>query len=110
VPIARRPCFGPGDHGLEDRDASVWLGLGGDDVPRRDRVVGRGKHLFGCLRVVGAVREVAPVLAGELPVFARVVFAGAEATQLLVFGDVDSELDQDQPFACKPCSHWRICG
>jgi hypothetical protein len=60
-------------------------------------VVGLDEHVLQGLLVVGAVGEVAPVLAGQLPALERVALAGAEAAQLLVLGDVQPELDEDQP-------------
>ena len=67
------------DHELEHLDPSVGLGLARDNMPTRGRMVGLGEHVLGCLLVVGAVGEVASVLAGELPPLEGISLAGAKA-------------------------------
>ena len=57
-------------------------------------MISGGEHVFDGFFVVGAVREVAPVLAGQLPAFEGVALAGAEATQLFLLGDVQPESDE----------------
>src|SRR4051812_5765013 len=75
-------------HGLEHLHPGVALGIGLDELPVGQLVVGSLKHVLHRLLVGRALLAVAPVLVGELPSLERVLLPALEPLQLLLGGDV----------------------
>ena len=77
------PGLDPFVESLEHGDAGEALLLGGDQVPRRQLVIGAGEHVLGGFVVEAVLLPVAPVLLGQLPALQRVRLPPIEAGELL---------------------------
>src|SRR6476620_10226489 len=83
------------DHRLDHLHSRVALRVTLDQAPRSVRLVGTGEHVLDRILVFAPLLAVAPVVVGQLPRLQRIALSSLEALQLLRFGDVEPELDQD---------------
>ena len=72
-------------------------------MPARRRVIGLCEHVLDCFLVVGAVGEVAPILAGQLPALERIALTCTEAAQLLILGYLEPHLDEHGALGRESC-------
>src|SRR2546425_10313622 len=94
-PPLLHPLLDTLDHRLDHLHSRVALRVTLDQVPGSVRLVGAGEHVLDRLLVLAALLAVAPVLVGQLPCLQRIALSSPEALDLLRFGDVEPELDQD---------------
>src|SRR6185437_13416687 len=95
-PVGAHPVLDRRDHGLDHLDPGPPLAVAFDQRPRRVRRVGAVEHVLDRVLVLLALVPIAPVLVGELPLLERVGPPPLEPLELLLFGQVQPELDQDR--------------
>src|SRR5688572_29811225 len=78
---------------LEDLGAGEPLAVRRDEEPGRGPGVGPLEHLVDRLLVLVPLLAVAPVVGADLPVLVGVLLALLEAPELLLFRDVEEDLD-----------------
>jgi hypothetical protein len=83
------------DDDLGDGDVAVPLVVAGDDEPRGVLAAGGGEDVVVGVHVAGPELAFVDVGVGQLPVFFLIVDAGLEAAGLLVPGDVEVELEDE---------------
>src|SRR5581483_4668785 len=75
--------------------------IGWHDIPGRGISTALGEGILVGFYVVGPVFALGPIAGRELPGLVFILFSCQQAAFLLIFTDVEEELEQDRPAVCQ---------